>query len=68
MIKIHFPYNKRIKDFLPSYLLMILIPIAIGVYIFLRMESVINKQALDTNMTFIKQFSAVVDQNIREIE
>lgn len=68
MRKVHIPYNKRIKDFLPSYLLMILIPIATGIYIFLRMGSVINKQALDTNMTFIKQFSAVVDQNIREIE
>jgi len=68
MKKIHFPYNQRIKDFLPSYLLMILIPIVIGVYIFLRMEGVINKQVLDTNAAFIKQFSAVVDQNIREIE
>ena len=68
MIKICFPYNKRIRDFFPSYLLMLLIPVIISTFIFLRMENTMRKQALETNTIFIKQFSAIVDQNIREIE
>ena len=63
-----FRIRNAIKIFLPSYILILLLPLLLGVFIFFQTTTLLEQAEIEKNHSLIKQFSDSFDNQINEIK